>query len=86
MTTTATGILKREIFTTSNGHTVELRTLSTGWVKIISKNFVNSYESADHGRYVANIVFMWLALGCYACALDKVGRRAPDECPHSCGK
>jgi hypothetical protein len=84
--TTNTGILNREIFTTKNGHTVELRTLSTGWVKIISEKFVNSYENADHGRHVANIVFMWRSLGCYACALDKVGRRYPDSCPHECGK
>jgi len=75
-------ITKREIHTTSNGHTVELRTLSNGYAKVISRGFVGTYD-ATHVRRVANIIFMELATGCYACALDRVGRTVLDTRAHT---
>jgi hypothetical protein len=73
----------REIHTTRNGQTVELRTLPSGSAQVRTDKFVNTYADASFARRVANILFMEAATGCYACALDKVGRDGLDRHPHN---
>jgi hypothetical protein len=75
--------MTRETHVTRNGHSVELRTLDNGSAQVRSTGFVNTYADATFARRVANIVFLELATGCYACALDKVGRTVMDTHAHS---
>lgn len=75
--------MNREIHTTTNGHTVELRSVGNGNTQVRSAGFVNTYADAGFARRVANIIFMELSTGCYACALDKVGRVGLDNHPHN---
>jgi hypothetical protein len=79
-------ITSREVHTTRNGHTVELRLISDGRGKIVSEKFCATYADAAFARRIANIIFMELATGCYACALDIVGRTVMDTKVHDCGK
>lgn len=76
---------KTETHTTRNGQTVELRSLAHG--KFVVRTSAGSrftYEDETYARYVANVLFMTLATGCYACALDAVGRKVRDNSPHTC--
>ena len=63
--------------TTSNGHTVTLRTLTNGHTQVRSTGFINSYASAEYASHVANIVFVWKATGCYACGVAAANARRP---------
>lgn len=69
--------------TTRTGQTVELRSLDNGEFKVISGGFVGTYADERFARRVANILFVEQATGCYACALDKVGRTVLDNHPHN---
>jgi hypothetical protein len=77
-----TQTMNREIHVTRNGHTVELRHLGHA-TRVISPDFTATYRDEAFARRVANIRFVWLTVGCYACALDKVGRTVLDKAEHT---
>jgi hypothetical protein len=74
--------MERTIHTTSNGHTVELRNMGHA-TRVISPDFTATYVDHEFARYIANVRYVWLSVGCYACALDVCGRLVGDNAPHT---
>lgn len=62
---------------TRNGHSISLVELSNGWTQVRSARFTNAYVNAEYAAHVANIVFVWMATGCYACGVERANAKRP---------
>jgi hypothetical protein len=77
------------IHTTSNGHTVELRRGgNTNYPHVVrTATFRGEYSTAEYAAHVANILFVELETGCYACGVASANAKRPhlavrDTRPH----
>jgi hypothetical protein len=67
------------IRTTSNGHTVELRRGgNTNYPHVVrTATFRGEYATAEYAAHVANILFVELETGCYACGVAAANAKRP---------